>query len=85
MHHATVLQLHKRMYLDVLLDLDLYGACSTALERELAHWQGLEEEMGKLRAWCYGSEDGIRDCLLSRGLGDVYKRQGIGWLRPLLF
>ena len=21
------------------------------------------------------SEDGIRDCLLSRGLGDVYKRQ----------
>ena len=22
------------------------------------------------------AEDGIRDCLLSRGLGDVYKRQG---------
>ena len=25
-------------------------------------------------------EDGIRDCLLSRGLGDVYKRQGHGFI-----
>ena len=25
-----------------------------------------------------GAEDGIRDCLLSRGLGDVYKRQAFG-------
>ena len=24
----------------------------------------------------FQAEDGIRDCLLSRGLGDVYKRQG---------
>ena len=23
------------------------------------------------------AEDGIRDCLLSRGLGDVYKRQSV--------
>ena len=23
----------------------------------------------------FQAEDGIRDCLLSRGLGDVYKRQ----------
>ena len=25
--------------------------------------------------WFFQAEDGIRDCLLSRGLGDVYKRQ----------
>ena len=26
----------------------------------------------------FQAEDGIRDCLLSRGLGDVYKRQLLG-------
>ena len=26
----------------------------------------------------FQAEDGIRDCLLSRGLGDVYKRQRVG-------
>ena len=31
----------------------------------------------------FQAEDGIRDCLLSRGLGDVYKRQGLG--RSLAF
>ncbi|VTU57608.1 hypothetical protein AMBR_JPGBJEAN_02771 [Lacticaseibacillus rhamnosus] len=25
----------------------------------------------------FQAEDGIRDCLLSRGLGDVYKRQSL--------
>ena len=25
----------------------------------------------------FQAEDGIRDCLLSRGLGDVYKRQAV--------
>ncbi len=29
----------------------------------------------------FQAEDGIRDCLLSRGLGDVYKRQDyLGYL-----
>ena len=28
----------------------------------------------------FQAEDGIRDCLLSRGLGDVYKRQIQLWL-----
>ena len=27
------------------------------------------------RCFFFQAEDGIRDCLLSRGLGDVYKRQ----------
>ena len=27
----------------------------------------------------FQAEDGIRDCLLSRGLGDVYKRQKESW------
>ncbi len=27
------------------------------------------------RFFLFQAEDGIRDCLLSRGLGDVYKRQ----------
>ena len=28
-----------------------------------------------VQAQFFQAEDGIRDCLLSRGLGDVYKRQ----------
>ena len=28
-----------------------------------------------LHVFFFQAEDGIRDCLLSRGLGDVYKRQ----------
>ena len=32
---------------------------------------------GNIRTCFAWAEDGIRDCLLSRGLGDVYKRQGI--------
>ena len=27
----------------------------------------------------FQAEDGIRDLVRSRGLGDVYKRQGYGW------
>ena len=27
--------------------------------------------------FCFQAEDGIRDLVRSRGLGDVYKRQGI--------
>ena len=30
----------------------------------------------------FQAEDGIRDCLLSRGLGDVYKRQVLVSVRP---
>ena len=30
----------------------------------------------------FQAEDGIRDLVRSRGLGDVYKRQGIGWRHP---
>ena len=30
----------------------------------------------------FQAEDGIRDCLLSRGLGDVYKRQLHEYLEP---
>ena len=32
---------------------------------------------GAVVAFFFQAEDGIRDCLLSRGLGDVYKRQGM--------
>src|SRR5678810_545174 len=31
-------------------------------------------------AFFFQAEDGIRDFCLSRGLGDVYKRQAIGWM-----
>ena len=30
----------------------------------------------------FQAEDGIRDCLLSRGLGDVYKRQALRCVIP---
>ena len=30
------------------------------------------------RCFCFQAEDGIRDLVRSRGLGDVYKRQGVG-------
>ncbi len=30
----------------------------------------------------FQAEDGIRDCLLSRGLGDVYKDRTTGYLIP---
>ena len=33
----------------------------------------------------FQAEDGIRDCLLSRGLGDVYKRQFLFILVILMF
>ena len=29
--------------------------------------------------FCFQAEDGIRDLVRSRGLGDVYKRQDIYW------
>ena len=32
----------------------------------------------------FQAEDGIRDLVRSRGLGDVYKRQIGGWFRRLL-
>ena len=36
--------------------------------------------MGKSRGvFCFQAEDGIRDLVRSRGLGDVYKRQVMGW------
>ena len=34
-------------------------------------------EVRILKGFFFQAEDGIRDCLLSRGLGDVYKRQSI--------
>ena len=35
-------------------------------------------------AFFFQAEDGIRDRLRSRGLGDVYKRQKCGWLAEYL-
>ena len=32
----------------------------------------------------FQAEDGIRDLVRSRGLGDVYKRQVVGLTRPML-
>ena len=32
--------------------------------------------MGRSIVFCFQAEDGIRDLVRSRGLGDVYKRQG---------
>ena len=40
------------------------------------NWDLLKEELGDvLLHLVFQAEHGIRDCLLSRGLGDVYKRQ----------
>ena len=37
------------------------------------------------RLFFFQAEDGIRDLVRSRGLGDVYKRQGYdGWLEALM-
>ena len=33
--------------------------------------------------FCFQAEDGIRDLVLSRGLGDVYKRQAEGLVKRL--
>ena len=41
----------------------------------------------RARCFFFQAEDGIRDLVRSRGLGDVYKRQGVGRLvddRPTL-
>ena len=41
--------------------------------------------LGLLMVFCFQAEDGIRDLVRSRGLGDVYKRQvhpSARWLRP---
>ena len=35
----------------------------------------MSEKVANPEAFFFQAEDGIRDCLLSRGLGDVYKRQ----------
>ena len=43
---------------------------------------------GSYVGWCvffFQAEDGIRDLVRSRGLGVVYKRQGLGSLFFLLF
>ena len=40
----------------------------------------LQDTRLKLREYHTEAEDGIRDCLLSRGLGDVYKRQMREWI-----
>mmetsp|Transcript_30495 Transcript_30495/g.90399 ORF Transcript_30495/g.90399 Transcript_30495/m.90399 type:complete len:117 (+) Transcript_30495:1-351(+) len=44
-HRGTLLELHRHMYLDVLLDLSK----APPLEREMGHWQLLQEQMGVLR------------------------------------
>ena len=36
-------------------------------------------ESSMLVIFFFQAEDGIRDLVRSRGLGDVYKRQGCGW------
>jgi len=44
-HKDELLQLHRQMYMDVLLDLtDL-----SPMEKEMGHWQLLQEQMAKLR------------------------------------
>ena len=43
---------------------------------EVSQWVAL------LRAFFFQAEDGIRDLVRSRGLGDVYKRQGVPWGKP---
>ena len=37
----------------------------------------LDPRLDCLSVFFFQAEDGIRDCLLSRGLGDVYKRQDL--------
>ena len=37
--------------------------------------------IGLCRCFFFQAEDGIRDLVRSRGLGDVYKRQGWGQIR----
>ena len=48
----------------------------------LVRWTGLEKSSAQLRA--LKAEDGIRDVERSRGLGDVYKRQGVSPPLPKL-
>ncbi len=35
--------------------------------------------------FCFQAEDGIRDLVRSRGLGDVYKRQSLGYSHNIIF
>ena len=37
-----------------------------------------------MRCFCFQAEDGIRDLVRSRGLGDVYKRQAQVIAKPAL-
>ena len=45
------------------------------LEMKVKFHRVKEESQDHVRIFFFQAEDGIRDCLLSRGLGDVYKRQ----------
>ena len=53
-------------FIEFCCDLLFLAACCTLLQHFV---------VCILVAFFFQAEDGIRDCLLSRGLGDVYKRQ----------
>ena len=44
------------------------------------NWSGAVWKALIVRFFFFQAEDGIRDAQESRGLGDVYKRQTLGWL-----
>ena len=62
--------LNIRLIILIYLKMQLHELQNQFLPIEILHLQII-----LLRLLFFQAEDGIRDCLLSRGLGDVYKRQ----------
>ena len=60
----------------IIVDGDHDDATVDQIVTEVDTWvQGENGSLVKTDNFFFQAEDGIRDCLLSRGLGDVYKRQ----------
>ena len=69
--------MRKRERRETRIMTDLLGGGETIvpfLFRIQGHPRGIITR-SPLYVFFFQAEDGIRDCLLSRGLGDVYKRQ----------
>ena len=74
-----------RTILLMTLALGIALACLRWVQQErLKHTDALQAKFAEMgvhnngfvpNVFPFQAEDGIRDCLLSRGLGDVYKRQ----------
>ena len=47
----------------------------SGIQNHVTHWLGITKRMRNEKIIFFQAEDGIRDLVRSRGLGDVYKRQ----------